>query len=245
MVTGAAHRVGRAIALRLAERGCDLVLTWHRTPIDATEAQVRALGARVTSHRCDLADDQQLAQLIETVRAQHDVLDVLVHNASTYAPSPLGPGLADAANGNWRANALAPLLLSSELAPLLSRSQLPGKGCVVAMLDVHALGWPAGSPRLGHIAYAMSKAALAEMVRSLALELAPSMRVNGVAPGVVAWPTAGPEADPAMQRRYLASVPLGRAGTEHDAADAVAYLALDAAYVTGQVLVVDGGRSLR
>ncbi|MBZ0173377.1 MAG: SDR family oxidoreductase, partial [Phycisphaerales bacterium] len=136
---------------------------------------------------------------------------------------------------------LSPLALSAALAGALASSPLPGRGAIVAMLDIHA----EGLPRAGHAAYAMSKAALGAMVRSLAVDLAPSVRVNGVAPGVVAWPEVGPEADPTMQERYLSQVPLGRAGAPQDAAGAVAFLALDAAYTTGHVLRVDGGRSLR
>jgi pteridine reductase len=110
----------------------------------------------------------------------------------------------------------------------------------VCMTDIHAMG----RPRRDHAAYAMSKAALAQMVDSLARDLAPRVRVNAVAPGVVAWPEDGAEADAAMQARYLSRVPLGRAGTPGDASGAVAWLALDAAYVTGQTIRVDGGRWL-
>jgi pteridine reductase len=108
------------------------------------------------------------------------------------------------------------------------------------MVDMHALG----RPRMGMSAYAMSKAALVEMVRSLARELAPAVRVNGVAPGVVAWPESGYEADRAMQQRYLERVPMKRAGTPEDAAGAVRWLALEAPYVTGEIIRVDGGRWL-
>jgi pteridine reductase len=108
------------------------------------------------------------------------------------------------------------------------------------MADIHAMGLP----RSGFSAYAMSKAALVELIRSLARELAPRVRVNGVAPGVVAWPEEGYEADEEAQRAYLKRVALERAGTPEDAAAAVAWLALDATYVTGQVIRLDGGRSL-
>ncbi len=165
---------------------------------------------------------------------------MLVHNASTYEPSPLEAlDLARAAR-QYQVNALSPLALSAALAPLLSRGERPGGGAIVAMLDIHA----EGHARRDHAAYAMSKAALSAMVRSLAVDLAPGVRVNGVAPGVVAWPETGPDADAAMQERYLTRVPLGRAGTPEEAAGAVAFLALDAGYTTGHVLAVDGGRSL-
>ncbi len=117
---------------------------------------------------------------------------------------------------------------------------MKGGGAVVAMADIHAMGLP----RPAFSAYAMSKAALVEMVRSLARELAPRVRVNGVAPGVVAWPEQGYESESGAQAAYLKRVPLARAGAPEEAAAAVAWLAMDATYVTGQILRLDGGRSL-
>jgi pteridine reductase len=140
----------------------------------------------------------------------------------------------------YRVNALGPLLLTKALAGAMRESEMAGGGAVVAMCDIHAMGLP----RSGFAGYAMSKAALVEMVRSLARELAPRVRVNGVAPGVVAWPEAGYEADAGAQAAYLKRVPLGRAGTPEDAAGVVCWLALEATYLTGQVVRVDGGRSL-
>ncbi|HBS29901.1 MAG TPA: pteridine reductase, partial [Phycisphaerales bacterium] len=165
-------------------------------------------------------------------------LDILVHNASSYAPSPPDGPTAPDALGHYRVNALSPLLLSTALAPLLRASALPGGGAIVAMCDIHALG----RPRPGFVAYEMSKAALGAMVSALARELAPRVRVNAVAPGVVAFPDSGADSDPAMQARYLSRVPLARAGTPEDAAEAVRWLALDARYTTGQIIRVDGGR---
>jgi pteridine reductase len=167
-------------------------------------------------------------------------VDILVHNASIYGRASLTDVSAEHALEMYRVNAIAPLLLTKALAASLGQSTLTGGGAVVAMADIHAMGLP----RPGFSAYAMSKAALVEMVRSLAQELAPRVRVNGVAPGVVAWPETGYEADEAARQTYLKRVPLRRAGTPEDAAGAVAWLALDAPYVTGQILRIDGGRSL-
>ena len=132
------------------------------------------------------------------------------------------------------------MLLTKHLAAKLADSPLKGGGAVVALCDMHAMG----RPRKDFSAYSMSKAALAEMVQSLARELAPKVRVNGVAPGVVAFPEAGHESDPEMQKAYLSRVPLQRAGTPEDAAEAVRWLALDATYVTGEIVRLDGGRWL-
>src|SRR6185436_14163557 len=134
-------------------------------------------------------------------------IDVLVHNASIYAPTPLA-GITEADLLRFfRINALAPLVLTRALAAKLSRSQLLGGGAVIAMADIHAMGLP----RRDFVGYSMSKAALVEMVRTLAVELAPKVRVNGVAPGVVAWPEGGKESGEGGQVEYLSRVPLARA----------------------------------
>jgi pteridine reductase len=237
LVTGAARRVGAAIARELAHAGCDLILT-RRHSADEAEALARELGASGANAAVlplDLDDPQRAA---DELAGQLTRLDVLVHNASLYQPSSHPD--ARQALALYRVNALAPLLLTLRLAPLLARSTLPAGGAVVALADVHALG----RPRLHYAAYSMSKAALVEMVRSLARDLAPHVRVNAVAPGVVAWPESGPDAHPDVQRAYLARVPLARPGTPLDAARAVRFLALEAAYTTGEVLRVDGGRWL-
>ncbi|MBX3404464.1 MAG: SDR family oxidoreductase [Phycisphaeraceae bacterium] len=244
LVTGGARRVGRAVCLSLARAGCDVVLTYNRSAADAerTAAEARSLGVRAEPVELRI-DDGAAPGAASRIATLSPRWDVLVHNASSYEPSPL-PGLtAERAQRDYAVNALAPLLLSRALAPALAASSLPGGGAIVAMADIHALG-EHGLPRANFISYAMSKAALVEMVRSLARELAPRVRVNAVAPGVVAWPEAGHESHEPAQREYLARVPLGRAGTPEDAAEAVRWLALDAHYVTGQVLRLDGGRSM-
>ncbi|MBK7404737.1 MAG: SDR family oxidoreductase [Phycisphaerales bacterium] len=238
LITGGARRVGRAIGLSLAARGCDIVLTYATSgeTAERTASEIRAIGVEASTLELDLAahfDADSIARALPS-------LDILVHNASTYDASPLDRLDDAAAERQMRVNALAPLGLSAALAPALTRSSLRGGGAIVAMLDIHA----STLPRRDHAAYAMSKAALGAMVGSLARDLAPRVRVNGVAPGVVAWPDSGPDADPGLQRRYLERVPLARSGTPEEAAAAVAFLALDATYTTGQTLRVDGGRSL-
>lgn len=242
MITGGARRVGAAIARELARAGCDVIIT-ARTGVAQAEAlagELRQGGAAARVLALDLSDAAAIEAAARGLVGELQRLDVLIHNASLYAPSPLAALRADEALEHYRVNALAPLVLSARLAPLLARSRLIGGGAIVAMLDMHALG----RPRRDYSAYSMSKAALAEMVRCLARDLAPSVRVNGVAPGVVAWPEAGPESDDASQRAYLARVPLARAGTPEDAARAVRWLALEASYVTGEIVRVDGGRWL-
>lgn len=249
MITGGVRRVGLAIARAFASAGCDLVLTYRTSHNDAQRVSLelsQTHGCVVRLERVDLADAREVEQLADRLRGTLDRLDVLVHNASVYAASPTAEITADIATNHYRVNALAPLLLSSRLSPLLADSTLPGGGAIVAMTDIHAgIGSGDSLPRRDFSAYAMSKAALAEMVRTLAVALAPNVRVNAVAPGVVAWPERGYESDEAAQRAYLSRVPMGRAGTPEDAAEAVRWLALDAAYTTGHTLRIDGGRSLR
>lgn len=242
MVTGAAKRVGRATALELARAGCDVIIHFNGsgTEAAAVRAEIHALGRHAALWTLDLSDLSRVEHASSELAGVLPGLDILVHNASVYAPSPLATLSATDITRHHAVNAAAPLLMSRGFAPLLARSSLAGGGAIVAMLDIHAMGLP----RRDFVAYAMSKAALHEMVRSLARDLAPSVRVNAVAPGVVAWPDEGYESDRAAQEAYLKRVPLARSGTPEDAAEAVRWLALEARYITGQTIRVDGGRSL-
>lgn len=240
-VTGAARRVGRAITLELARRGCDVVVHYSSSAAEAEScvAEARKLGVRATPVRADLSTEEGVGVLAAELE-RLGTLDVLVHSASVYAPTALGTLTAGEVLRQFRVNALAPLMLSTRAAGMLSRSGLSGGGAIVAMSDIHVLG----RPRKDFAAYSMSKAALSQMVECLARDLAPRVRVNAVAPGVVAFPESGHESDAEMQKAYLSRVPLARSGTPEDAAKAVAFLALDAQYTTGTTLRVDGGRWL-
>lgn len=243
LITGATRpgRVGPAIARRLAAAGCHVIVTCRDQRTDnaiITDAALPPASGVVRLALDDLgAVDRAAADLARVLPR----LDVLVHNASLYEPTPLATLSAEQLDRFFRVNAVAPLLLSRGLAPMLARSALPGGASIVALADIHALG-ENGQPRRDFYAYGLSKAALVEAVLILARELAPRVRVNAVAPGVVAFPTSGHESDDAAQARYLTRVPLARAGTPDDAAAAVRWLALEARYTTGQVLRVDGGR---
>jgi len=242
LITGGARRVGRAAAIELARAGCDVLFTYRTSGQEASTlaSDLAALGATASFFALDLDDLDGVEAFASERAATLERLDVLVHNASMYDPSPMTDLTPDAMIRQFRVNALAPLLLTARLAPLLRQSMLVGGGSVVAMVDIHAMG----RPRRDFSIYAMSKAALGEMVRSLARDLAPQVRVNGVAPGVVAWPEQGDESDPEAQSKYVRRIPLGRAGTPEDAAGAIRWLALEAPYVTGEIVRVDGGRWL-
>jgi pteridine reductase len=243
LVTGGAKRVGAAIAGELARRGLDVIITYN-TSKDEAQAHANALarkhGVRTWTIACDLADPDAAARTCLDAAREAGRLDVLVHNASAYFSTPLDDLDWKAARDLYAINAASPLLITAALAPMLTSSTMPGGGAVVALADIHALG----RPRKHFSAYSMSKAALAELVRTLARDLAPNARANAIAPGVVAWPETGYESDEDSQQAYLKRVPLGRAGTPEDAARLVAALALDHTYINGEVIRLDGGRWL-
>lgn len=242
LITGAARRVGRAIAVKLAEAGCDVYFTYHQSEEEAQglAGELSQLGSKGSFHQVDLADGAQVEALGRDLSGTLERLDVLVHNASVYSVSPLRDLSLEDVLRQYQVNAAAPLLLTARLAPLLMQSEMKGGAAVIAFTDIHAMG----RPRRDFAAYAMSKAAVTEMIYSLARDLAPLVRVNGIAPGVVAWPEDGVETDPDAQRKYVRRIPLARPGTPEDAAEVVRWLALEATYVTGEIIRVDGGRWL-
>lgn len=244
LVTGGAKRVGRAICESFARSGTDVLFTYLTSDADAERLveSLRSAGVRACAVRVDLDDLEGVESFAKEAAAGLARLDALIHNASIYGASSASDAAGDGAR-HFRVNALAPLVLSVALADRLSQGSLGGRaagGAIVAMADMHALG----RPRRGFAPYSMSKAALLEMVRTLARDLAPSVRVNAVAPGVAAFPETGHESDEASQRAYVSRVPLERAGTPAEAAEVVRWLAMDAGYVTGEVVRVDGGRWL-
>lgn len=245
IVTGGVRRVGLASACALARGGCDIVITYRREPGKAEAARDTVLaaapGSAVLLKSVSLDEPEETEAGAKMLAETLPRVDVLVHNASVYEPTSLAKVTAADCERLYRVNALAPLLLSRTLAPRLAKSKLPGGGAIVSMCDIHAMG-EVGQPRKGFLAYSMSKAALLEMTMVLARELAPKVRCNAVAPGVVAFPESGHESDAEAQAKYLSRVPLERSGTPEEAAEAVAWLALRATYTTGQVVRVDGGR---
>jgi pteridine reductase len=244
LITGATRRVGLAIARAFARYPLAHIILTTRDPESAdalaARSQLQSLGARAVVERLDISDLTAVEAFGAGLSRSIEKLDVLIHNASAYDATPLESLSAGQLVSAMRVNAFAPALLTRGVLSLLRKSQRPSGAGVVALADMHVLG----RPRSNLLAYSMSKAALVEMVQSLARELAPSVRVNAIAPGVIEWPESGAEAGPEFQQKYLARVPLARAGTPEDAAEAVRWLALDAAYTTGEVLRVDGGRWL-
>ncbi len=235
LVTGAARRVGRAIAVRLAEAGCRLAVHYRASAsdADATVRQCAACGAQAAAFCADLADASACRRLVQEVVARFGRLDVLVHNASIFESTPIERFDLDAWERHLRVNLTAPMVLTAE-----AREQLVAhQGAVVTLCDAATVRpWPE------HLAYIVSKAGLECLTRALARALAPRVRVVGVAPGVVAWPG---DYDEATRRRLTEKIPLKRAGTPEDVAAAVHYLLAEGDFVTGTILTLDGGRHLR
>ena len=236
LITGAARRVGATIARTLHGAGYDLALHYRhsRVEMDGLCAELEATRAGSTLPlAADLADVEALPKLVAAAVARFGRLDALVNNASSFFPTPLGTITAAQWDELFASNARAPLFLVQAAAPHLRAS----RGAIVNLVDIYAQ-----RPLARHPVYCMAKAALAMMTLALAKELGPDVRVNGVAPGAVLWPEAGKAY--ADQQELVARTPLQRAGAPADVAGAVLFLLRDATFTTGQILAVDGGRSL-
>jgi len=236
LVTGSARRTGAEIARRLHAAGYDLALHYRGSADDAQALATELEAVRANSTlllQADLAEFDRLPELVAKTIGRFGRLDALVNNASGFHPTPFGATTPAQWDELFAINARAPFFLSQAAAPHLANAN----GAIVNIADIHA-----ERPLRGHAVYAMSKAALLHMTRSLALELAPKVRVNAVSPGAILWPEGGK--DPEAQVAILARTPLGRIGTPQEIAEAVLWLLRDARYCTGQTLHVDGGRML-
>ena len=236
LITGSARRLGAAIARSLHAAGYDVAIHCHASRADADALAADLAAARADSTvvlQADLAAFDRLPELIAGTVGRFGRLDALVNNASAFFPTKVGQATPDQWDALFNANARAPFFLAQAAAPHLRAS----KGAIVNLIDIHA-----ERPLRDHALYGMSKAALAHMTRALALELAPEIRVNAIAPGAILWPDAG-KSDAAKQA-LIERTPLQRTGTPAEVADAVRWLLRDATYMTGQVLRLDGGRLL-
>ena len=236
LVTGAARRIGAAIVTRLHENGARVAIHYRRSAADADQLAASLNALRPDSAmtvQADLLDTQSLPGLIEAVAGWGGRLDALVNNASSFYPTPIG----SISEENWDdligSNLKAPLFLSQAATPELRKSA----GCIVNIVDIHAV-----RPLKNHPVYGPAKAGLAMLTRSLAKDLAPEIRVNGVSPGAILWPENG--MTDSVQQAILQQVPLQRAGEPSDIATCVLFLIRDASYITGQIIAVDGGRSV-
>jgi pteridine reductase len=236
-ITGAGKRVGAALARDLHRRGYAIALHYRNAKPEAEALAAELNTARADSCLLLQADLDQPAQrdaLIPGIIAHYGRLDVLINNASSFLPTPIG----DATDRHWDelfdSNARAPFFLSQAAAPFLRERH----GCIVNIADIFGQ-----VPKPRHTVYCMAKAALIMMTRSLALELAPDVRVNAIAPGAILWPETGkPDAE---KDAIVKATPLARMGDVGDICQTAVWLIEQAAFTTGQVIAVDGGRLLR
>ena len=236
LITGAARRIGACIAETLHQRGCDVFLHYHSSSdaVDELAGRLNALRpSSATVLQADLGNMEDINRLAGLVRADTGQLDLLVNNASRFYPTTVGSTSMAQWDDLMDSNLRGPYFLTQALMPELSVAG----GSVVNLLDIHAV-----KPMPDHAVYCMAKAGLQMMTLALAKDLGPQIRVNGVAPGAILWPEQ--EDGLGHQQKILNRTVMGRAGRPEDIASAVVYLGLDAPYVTGQVLAVDGGRSL-
>ena len=236
MVTGAAHRVGAAIARRLHAAGMNLIIHYRHSAEAAAQLQDRLNAQRpgsATLLQADLHDSAAFKGLLAHVHGEWGRLDALVNNASSFYPTPVGSVDEDDWEDLVGSNLKAPFFLTQAAAPYLSEQG----GSVVNIVDIHA-----ERPLKDHPVYSIAKAGLVMLTRSLARELGPDIRVNAVAPGAILWPEQ--HMSPEVKAQIIDRTALKRQGDPADVAGAVHYLIADAPYMTGQVLTVDGGRSL-
>ena len=237
IVTGAARRIGAAIAATLHARGLDVVIHCRNSRAEADRLAEELNDSRAESAivvGTELSDDGAPDRIVGAAIRSFGRLDVLVNNASAFYPTPL----QRASHADWQAlidsNQRMPFWLSLAAAKAMEHG-----GSIVNLVDIHGV-----VPLAGHAIYSQAKAGLIMQTRALAKDLAPAVRVNAVAPGSILWPEGEAANSEESMRDILERVPLKRQGTPEDIAGAVAFLALDAPYVTGQMLAVDGGRML-
>lgn len=238
LVTGGAKRVGAAICRRLHEAGANIAIHYRSSMTEALALRAELNARRKDSAmavQADLTDALELPRMVEQVVAYFGQLDGLVNNASSFFPTPLSDIGPEQWNDLIGTNLKAPLFLAQAAATELRRRH----GVIVNIVDIHA-----ERPMQGHLLYSTAKAGLLGLTKALAQELAPQVRVNGVAPGVIIWPEDDEWNDEEKRRKIVAYTLLKREGSPEDIAKAVQFLIADAPYVTGQIIAVDGGRSI-
>ena len=236
LVTGAARRIGAAIVTRLHENGARVAIHYRSSSADA-DALCRELNDQrpdsAATFQADLLDVSNLPSLVAAVVDWGGRLDGLVNNASSFYATPVGSITEQQWDELIGSNLKAPLFLSQAAAESLRDSE----GAIINIVDIHA-----DRPLRDHAVYGPAKAGLAMLTRSLAKDLAPEIRVNGISPGAILWPEN--DMSPDVQQKILQQIPLQRTGEPKDIADCVVYLVRDARYVTGQIIAIDGGRSV-
>jgi len=238
LVTGGAKRIGQAICRSLHESGVDLMIHYRHSADEAKKLQkdlnkIRNDSANII--QADLVDINILPNLIEETIKTFGRLDILINNASSYYPTEIGKMNEENWNDLIGSNLKAPLFLSQLAADELIKT----KGCIINITDTHI-----DKPKKNYIIYSIAKSGLATLTKSLARELSPEVRVNAVAPGPVLWPENNEEFNDIYKQQVISQTLLKKIGTPEDIAIAVKFLVLDAPFITGHILAIDGGRSL-
>ncbi len=237
LITGGAARIGAAITESLHNSGSKVIIHYNNS-----EKAAKMLADKLNERRknsasiikCNLCNMEAIPKMIDHIEEKFNCLDILINNASTYYKTPLGHVTQENWDDLFGSNARGPFFLSQAAAKLLRINN----GCIVNLIDIHA-----DRPILEHSIYCMAKAANAMMVKTLARELAPEIRVNGVSPGAALWPENFNNND--EKKEILKRIPLGRPSGAQQIVNAVLFMLAGSDYVTGQILSVDGGRSIQ
>ncbi|MBI2313438.1 MAG: pteridine reductase [Betaproteobacteria bacterium] len=238
LITGGAKRVGAAICRRLHRAGADIMIHYRSSRDEALALQAELNEDRSDSTevaQANLLDIPSLPRLVAETVGRFGGLDALINNASSFFPTAVGEITEEVWTDLIGTNLKAPLFLCQAAVPELRKR----RGCIVNITDIHA-----ERPMKSYLVYSVGKAGLVGLTKSLARELSPEVRVNAVAPGAIVWPADSQWADEDTRRAIIQRIPLKRTGEPEEIARAVAFLVADAPYVTGQVLAVDGGRSV-
>jgi len=232
LVTGAGKRLGRAVALRLANEGADVAVHYRGSDKEAREVveEIEKLGRRAMAMKAELTSVEEIRALVQSAAHEFGRIDVLVNSAANFLASSVISTTEEIWNASLETNVKGPFFLAQAAAPWLRRVN----GVIVNFADTGGiLGWP------GYIAHSVSKAGMIMLTKTLAKALAPEVRVNAIAPGTITMPGDPPE----WEQEFVKIAPLEKTGTPEDVAEAVSYLA-NAKFLTGHVLVLDGGRTL-
>jgi pteridine reductase len=236
LVTGGAKRIGATIAETLHNNGFNVAIHYNSSS-DSAEQLCAQFNAKKQDSSiaigADLLDQSSLENLIPSLIEKTKRLDILVNNASTFYPTPIEKIVLEDWENLFGTNLKAPLFLSKYAAKYLRQS----RGTIINIIDIHSK-----KPLKDHPIYGSAKSGLAMLTRSLASDLAPAVRVNGISPGLILWPENNPSDQ--VKNNILQQIPLKKIGTSEDIANCVLFLIEDAPYITGEIIAVDGGRSM-
>ena len=237
LITGGAQRLGKALTRTFHQLGYNIILHYNNSQQAAANLKSELESTRensVTLYQCDLTNTEEVIAFSEHVAAKHTCLKVLINNASAFTPT----SLTELSSEHWdtliNSNLKAPFFLATKLKDNLATNH----GNIINMIDIHA-----ERPMQGHCVYSIAKAGLAMATKALAQELAPDVRVNGIAPGAILWPS-NEQDNQEKQKEILGKIALGRSGKTTDICNTARFLAEDAPYITGRIIAVDGGRTL-